>query len=312
MEIGELLQHSEYSEYAVLYTLDTNKKQKVWHDGTMRLFKINRKLIVYDPSHLVVYEDFYRQYEQFAADQTLKFDDAWVSIDSFIGAFERNVLGQITGTENTPTAVKRLEKPTSRKHKPTVLAHQRRRRVIGLRRSRDFKSPFKGSPEASKTKTQPRKAPKIQSPSERVGRVEVGQSSSAKGSSAVASITPNGSSTPCQPAITPCQPVITPGSTSPDESVMLPTPSRTSSRNLNLNKPVSAPQVDVYDSESNDEVSDPEDDEKHETQHAQRRLFHRLESNGDENGVVTETWGHHSGTDHCPGVLHYSRDLLSR
>lgn len=93
-KLDVLLRHSKYAEYQVLYTFDVQKRTKIWNDGTLRLFKMNKKLILYDDDKVLVYEDFWRKYERFKDQKTLKFDVIWITIDSLLGIYERDISGQ--------------------------------------------------------------------------------------------------------------------------------------------------------------------------------------------------------------------------
>ncbi|QPG75759.1 hypothetical protein FOA43_003119 [Brettanomyces nanus] len=281
--LNEQLKHSEYSEYRILYTFDIYKKAKVWQDGTLRLFKINKKLIVYDDSKVLVYEDFWKLYETFHERQVIKFDDVWITVDATLGVYERDVLGQFLRVNSSCNDVtlnaKRIVQPVKKLNKKQnsllpLTPAKRKRRVVGLRHSRgDFKSPLlKKTP-----KTPARKTLHIDRSYE----------------------------TPQISMLTP------PISSYSYRRLDLQTPLKKHlpSQQLDLL------QVDVYDSDSqeNDDLSDFGEDTNATPKNAQKKLFDKLELGNSGNEIATETWGHkEDSSDRAKAVLDLSKRLLGK
>ncbi|KAG7888168.1 hypothetical protein KL905_005098 [Ogataea polymorpha] len=135
------LEHSEYSEYQILYTNETAKKHKVWHDGTMRLFKLNKKLIVYDEDRMEIYSDFLSSYPRYRVDDLVKLESIWIMIDEVLGTYERNVVKQMQNLNANDLNIRAHQKSAPQPHSlPTSAPTRKNKRVLGLVRTRPSSS----------------------------------------------------------------------------------------------------------------------------------------------------------------------------
>ncbi|KAH3667173.1 hypothetical protein OGAPHI_002822 [Ogataea philodendri] len=136
------LEHSEYSEYQILYTNETTKKHKVWHDGTMRLFKLNKKLIVYDEDRIEVYSDFLNSYPRYSVDDLVKFESIWVMIDGVLKVYERDVSKQMQNLNANDLNIRAHEKrPHKAQTQPMPEPPRKNKRVLGLMRTKPCSLP---------------------------------------------------------------------------------------------------------------------------------------------------------------------------
>ncbi|KAG7809213.1 hypothetical protein KL921_003210 [Ogataea angusta] len=135
------LEHSEYSEYQILYTNETAKKHKVWHDGTMRLFKLNKKLIVYDEDRMEIYSDFLSSYPRYRVDDLVKLESIWIMIDEVLGTYERNVAKQMQNLNANDLNIRAHQKAAPQPHsQPSSAPARKNKRVLGLVRTRPSSS----------------------------------------------------------------------------------------------------------------------------------------------------------------------------
>ncbi|KAG7692417.1 hypothetical protein KL951_005022 [Ogataea haglerorum] len=138
---SHFFRHSEYSEYQILYTNETAKKHKVWHDGTMRLFKLNKKLIVYDEDRMEIYSDFLSSYPRYRVDDLVKLESIWIMIDEVLGTYERNVVKQMQNLNANDLNIRAHQKSAPQPHsQPSSFPARKNKRVLGLVRTRPSSS----------------------------------------------------------------------------------------------------------------------------------------------------------------------------
>ncbi|VUG17057.1 DEBR0S1_32198g1_1 [Brettanomyces bruxellensis] len=330
--LENLLKHSEYAEYQVLYTSDVQKRTKIWNDGTLRLFKINKKLILYDDDKILVYEDFWNRYERFKDQRTLKFEAVWITIDSLLGVYERDISGQFhqMNAHDVNTVAHMIKKPNysslnqiprtpvSHKHlgycrkrqTKGIRKHTQRIHPVGLRDSKGiFKSPLIGvhtqkspfsmplSPLYRPPKNNTNQISKGVSPHERTKRpnLHVDRTFETPILKIKQLLTPPLSNFSKDEIGSECD--------STFSEIQTPLKNHDNGKmefpdNFKELCRLGSEKVDVYDSDSqgNDELSEPDEEKHHEAKktHSQSNIFKRLEL-GEKNAdqIVTETWGHH-------------------
>lgn len=319
--LDELLSHSKYSEYQVLYTLDVKKRAKVWYDGTLRLFKINRKLILYNESKIVVYEDFMKKYEPYKEGKVLKFETVWITIDSLIGVYERNVLGQFYkfNAHDINAVAHLIATPTKKNTNiKSKSISAKKRRVVGLSRIHgSFRSPLLTR---KKRKQVPVKNPLAISSNDSITTSEIAYASMSHESTGL-HINRDYDTPALKELLTPPTSVSI-HNTGTD--IQTPLKMHDTHGDSPLCERMNMNQIDVYnsDSQENEELSelegDDNEDKENKSQHnIQMRLFRKLElgakaEEDNNNNIATETWGNDGNRDKSRRILELSNKLITR
>lgn len=87
------LEHSQFSEYEILYTTNIVQKSKVWHDGRCKFFNFNKKLIVFSDDNIVIGTHFLGNPKVLESrDKQIRIsDELLITIENKLGDFERDV-----------------------------------------------------------------------------------------------------------------------------------------------------------------------------------------------------------------------------
>ncbi|CDK25663.1 unnamed protein product [Kuraishia capsulata CBS 1993] len=155
------LEHSRFSEYIILYTTDVVKKLKKWHDGKLRFFEFNRKIIVYSENGHVVNTDFSKKFQLYNEGDEIALAGMTVQIVESTGDYERDIStlyntkvanGKPTDEQTIPAkkikymnepsiaTMKSERSPLSTIYPPSQL-HSTPRRMVGLTRIRHQSTP---------------------------------------------------------------------------------------------------------------------------------------------------------------------------
>lgn len=87
---------SEIQEYTIMYTLNVTQKLKKWNDGTLKFFKFNNKVQVFNDQSILVSQEFLKNDRNLQEDQwgnEVKMGGVLVMIDSMVSETKREISG---------------------------------------------------------------------------------------------------------------------------------------------------------------------------------------------------------------------------
>lgn len=88
------MNHSVVTEYIILYSFDLTKRLKKWHDGLLKVYHLNKKVVVFDEAERVICDEFLDTVENL---QELTLSNVLVSVEEQKCIYERDVSGLSKG-----------------------------------------------------------------------------------------------------------------------------------------------------------------------------------------------------------------------